>query len=516
MRCTDFLQWLDAIPDGPGANDIDPPPDDPPALDRKRRRVEDAQGREAATGYCGKKRKGADHRSDFRTPPLSRTVSRTSIGRKMDESQESCGEATPNAKRQNKSGGANDKTPRASLLLLQRSRQLSRDGSTASSDKMSAGSSRSRITGSYTSSARKRRREMELGPDGVNIQNFASMGHMSCMLPSGLRALLAELQTSGCAVVSSSRRREIQAATLPGIEVIRDTAFFDPPEDQGRFEAQESPSLADILRVLDKAAEYAERGWDEAGWNVAVHYPLLRLAIPDESQVDIAPCTTADIQRQFLPTSASRQTGGKRVDFCITINPHWPRARFESTPASRAIKGVCRQLPGLSINHTSYHPLADRPIAISIETKRLGGSVENAEIQLGIWQAAQWNMLEMLTRSERSGTAPPLAKEPNPSDSPSSGPELTSLNGLDFLPAIYIVGHEWKFAATTKSSTTTGDDKDGTESGTTLWTEFPIGDTTSVLGIYRIVWCLRRLARYSVEEFWLWHQKNVLQMGTDA
>ncbi|KAI6385178.1 hypothetical protein MCOR23_011662 [Pyricularia oryzae] len=58
---------------------------------------------------------------------------------------------------------------------------------------------------------------------------------------------------------------------------------------------------------------------------------------------------------------------------------------------------------------------------------------------------------------------------------------------LAFLPALIIVGHDWKFAATTR------EDCDGGR--TVLWTESTIGSTSNLLGIYRIIWCVRRLAR---------------------
>ncbi|KAL8386494.1 hypothetical protein RB599_010693 [Gaeumannomyces hyphopodioides] len=157
---------------------------------------------------------------------------------------------------------------------------------------------------------------------------------------------------------------------------------------------------------------------------------------------------------------------------------------------------MCRSgLAGLSINHTGFSPLLQDPIAVSIETKRVGGSVQDAETQLGVWQAAQWNMLDTL--AGQRGVMPPPAVDPKAAKLP------VSINGLDFLPATYIAGHEWKFASTTRSASA--------DKATNLWTECTVGSTNSILGIYKIVWCLRRLARYAAEEYWPWFTCNILQ-----
>ncbi|KAF3759876.1 hypothetical protein M406DRAFT_243505, partial [Cryphonectria parasitica EP155] len=119
--------------------------------------------------------------------------------------------------------------------------------------------------------------------------------------------------------------------------------------------------------------------------------------------------------------------------------------------------------PCFSINHTDFEPLLRSPIAISIETKHPSASGEGAALQVGVWQAAQWSLLQSLTQSQPtscSSTALPA-----------------------FLPAITVVGHDWTLAATTRLG-----------QKTTLWTDCPIGHTRNIIGIYRIIWAIQQLA----------------------
>lgn len=62
---------------------------------------------------------------------------------------------------------------------------------------------------------------------------------------------------------------------------------------------------------------------------------------------------------------------------------------------------------------------------------------------------------------------------------------------IPFLPAIIIQGHEWHFAATTRSGNTT-----------VLWVKQPLGATDSILGIFQIVCALRHLAAWIRMSYW--------------
>ncbi|CAI4213260.1 unnamed protein product [Parascedosporium putredinis] len=150
-------------------------------------------------------------------------------------------------------------------------------------------------------------------------------------------------------------------------------------------------------------------------------------------------CSTAGIIKEYVPCSAS----GKKVDFCIYVDPSYSTA----PESSRQISTLRRSLPLHSINITDLEAVNKTPIAVSIETKRANAALDQAELQIGVWQAAQWNMLEALVtqRVARSVTASGAQGV--------GGVEhkvAEALERLPFLPALIVHGHEWKLAATTR------------------------------------------------------------------
>ncbi|EHA58138.1 hypothetical protein MGG_16483 [Pyricularia oryzae 70-15] len=201
---------------------------------------------------------------------------------------------------------------------------------------------------------------------------------------------------------------------------------------------------------------------------------------------------------------------------------------------AQIIETLRRRTPGTSINYTDFGPLNKWPIAISVETKRPGESGEKAELQVGVWQAAQWRLLEWQRQEQQNKLQIPrylqrslaamdmedeigegeagvrvLSQNIAAVTAPSQILILSSIiPDLVFLPALIIVGHNWKFAATTR------EDCDGGR--TVLWTEFTIGSTSNLLGIYRIIWCVRRLARYVKERYWPWYAEHVRGLCLNA
>ncbi|KAI6523612.1 hypothetical protein MCOR16_007174 [Pyricularia oryzae] len=144
------------------------------------------------------------------------------------------------------------------------------------------------------------------------------------------------------------------------------------------------------------------------------------------------------------------------------------------TPA-QTIEILRRRTPGTSINHTDFGPLNKWPIALSVETKRPGESGEKAELQVGVWQAAQWRLLEWQRQEQKhklqipqhsrqslaamdvedetvEGAAVVGVMDPNTAGitTPSQTSIPPTTPDLVFLPALIIVGHDWKFAATTR------------------------------------------------------------------
>ncbi|EXL63818.1 hypothetical protein FOPG_19910 [Fusarium oxysporum f. sp. conglutinans race 2 54008] len=134
------------------------------------------------------------------------------------------------------------------------------------------------------------------------------------------------------------------------------------------------------------------------------------------------------------------------------------------------------------LNHTSYLGLAARPISASIETKRTGDDEDNAALQIGTWQAAQWNYLESLLIR--------IGGEEHAE---------TALTDLGLLPAIITHGHQWSFAATTR------------EGGKiVLWRQFIFGRTSSIAGIYAIATVVEYLRHWTETAYWEWFKRNIL------
>lgn len=186
-------------------------------------------------------------------------------------------------------------------------------------------------------------------------------------------------------------------------------------------------SLDRVLEVFSAAIECFNEGHAEATWNTLVHWPVFQLALgPIEMSLGAAadripfqrrpacvramPCATARLQ--------SRPYGAKMVDYCIFVEPQGEDAH--QVDQIREIQEY--------INHTDYSPLRRRPIVLSAESKKPGEGYKDAQIQLGVWQAAQWALLESMLASR-----------------------ATHSTLIPFLPALIIQGHEWSFAATTKS-----------------------------------------------------------------
>lgn len=138
--------------------------------------------------------------------------------------------------------------------------------------------------------------------------------------------------------------------------------------------------------------------------------------------------------KEYLPTTAT----SKLVDFCVYLNPEAEADATEAHDYAEAIRQLQLNLPMRSINHTSYLPVASRPISLSLETKRTGKDSDEATLQIGTWHLAQWRMLRgLLTRTGGADHA------------------QAALSELGVLPAIIVQGHKWSFAATTLEGTKT-------------------------------------------------------------
>lgn len=206
--------------------------------------------------------------------------------------------------------------------------------------------------------------------------------------------------------------------------------------------------------------------------------------------------TTARPHGRYKPRSAPN----KLVDFCVYANMD------DDDQLMTAQRALCRQTPTLSVNHTDFDPLQTRPIMFSIETKKTGEHLTKAQLQVGVWHAAQWSFLEStcMVASRQFSTEQDepdmnFTEQNSTTATHSHNSEQNILGKLSFLPGIIVQGHEWSLVLSTR------------ENGkTVLWTKKQFGSTESELGCYQIVAGIRELLRWAECEYLPWFKETIL------
>ncbi|WQF89247.1 Putative PD-(D/E)XK nuclease [Colletotrichum destructivum] len=118
--------------------------------------------------------------------------------------------------------------------------------------------------------------------------------------------------------------------------------------------------------------------------NTKVYAYLLRLALqPDlkdvnSSLINFTVATTARTHHLLHNRGPS-----KMIDFAMYINTKV----VQDTHLSQRIKELRQKFPSNAVNSTLYHFLRNKPISVTIKTKRSDG-LKQAVLQIGIWQAA--------------------------------------------------------------------------------------------------------------------------------
>ncbi|KAH8659540.1 hypothetical protein BGZ61DRAFT_540112 [Ilyonectria robusta] len=273
-----------------------------------------------------------------------------------------------------------------------------------------------------------------------------------------------------------------------------------------------------VLRILAAAAECSTNGHAEADLNASVHQRVLELALqsPDQEEfkhhINFLISSTANI----LPEYAATSTLLRMIDFCIYIDPAFDQSSAASKLQS-AITNLRRHLPGAVLNHTEYRPLRERPIALSIKTKKTGAGWDGAMLQLVVWQSAHWSFLRQLVEGQRrekiaeegartvqqvrQGTVEDSYGDADSTETNSQGqaepqePEIAvqPYPLPDFIPGIIVQGHDWHLVITTT---------DGQQ--TQLRQKVTIGTTNTSKGIYQIVYALQILRQWAQDVYWPW------------
>ncbi|KAK1961307.1 hypothetical protein LY78DRAFT_588983 [Colletotrichum sublineola] len=320
---------------------------------------------------------------------------------------------------------------------------------------------------------------LSLQSDGVQVR---SIDIEDPEMPDTLVSLLdtMEMVALGQQVVPAHLKPEVTALreTSRSLASFRDFVYrTNPSDDENNAPSclanPPDPTIQEVLTIVGEAKYCFDSNQDEAGWNSLVHTSILRAALGfyrENRLVTVTPCFTATV----IPRYRVGRVPGRKVDYVLSIDP--ANDASDGPAAVAAVTQLRLELDEQSITHTSFLPLSDRPISVSIETKRGGDQEKKAQLQMGVWQAAQWKMLSQLVDAQ-------------------------ALDQLAFLPGVVIQGHQWRLVATTCR-----------DHKTTLWTARQFGSTETPLGTFQAIAGLQALHRWTVEVYWPWYKRNVLKL----
>ncbi|KAL1873434.1 hypothetical protein VTK73DRAFT_979 [Phialemonium thermophilum] len=217
--------------------------------------------------------------------------------------------------------------------------------------------------------------------------------------------------------------------------------------------------------------ELALEGVDSVSYELITTAPI----IPDFLPVSLASSgldASTDITESSMP-SAVLTSQQKMVDFAILLEAD------EGLPLQSAITTLLERRLSLgqkSINQTDYGRLIELPAPIAIETKTAEGSVEEAKVQLGVWTAAWFRRMKMLMRDMTAADA-----ESTPSSSTTQRTSATTIS----IPLLLVVGERWSLFYACEQN-----------GRITISTSEVIGDTSTILGIYKLMRCLRSIGQW--------------------
>ncbi|KAH7016006.1 uncharacterized protein B0I36DRAFT_336321 [Microdochium trichocladiopsis] len=367
-------------------------------------------------------------------------------GQQLSSSKRPLGLMSPPTSQPTSRGSSPSKRPRPSNDTPEeatprptRSHRLAINHSRASS--MSA-----RSESSASSSPSKQLAQLRIIPAELGGAEVCDIDVEDERLPDALADLILALQAKS-PLVSPSARNDIQAH----YEGTRATRQWRDPALYGseRSAIGPTPQPDFVDHIVRQARECSEGMFDEQAWASMVYYPLLYKAVSaiqpgrwmdttsptaDElADLLVVPCSTASI----VPQCRKPGTPFKKVDFAIAYRPQ-DKHRDSETPAESSRYEQLKRFmlasasPELSLNHTSYPGLRDKPIVLSVEVKRTGDGADAAKLQLLTWLSAQWLKIDELCA---------LASSPG-------------MQKPAYLLALLIQGHDWNLVACSRCAVT--------------------------------------------------------------
>ncbi|RMJ01628.1 hypothetical protein BHE90_015342 [Fusarium euwallaceae] len=293
-------------------------------------------------------------------------------------------------------------------------------------------------------------------------------------LPPDVDQLFRQVQAirAGRNIVPQSVKDQVLAAVEVVDDDLTEASFYDSRQwatGCGLTPWDEQRELELFKELVGMTHECEDEGYAESAWNSSVHQPFLLHSLACFSGLirhfDV---TSAPINKQYVPKHSSGiDTQSKKVDFCINL------AASDIMVASRKRRSMASD--SCSINHTSYRPIQDRPIAINIETKTPSTAGEEAKAQLSVWTHAHLKRLRSLSCT-----------------SSASAVNIT-------IPVISVSGGKWTLYFIRDQP-----------HGIDLIPTRTIGSTDTLVGCYKLVAFLRHLGAWVQTVYRDWLLENVL------
>ena len=231
-----------------------------------------------------------------------------------------------------------------------------------------------------------------------------------------------------------------------------------------------------VEEIVDNAEECRNRYLPEPAWNSRVHSRLLELALKGycySRGVWFDDITTARISDpQLLPKTTKGKLESKMADYALTLS---------STTIDQRVEELLRDRGLLSVNQTTAQHVRFLPLSVAMETKAGAISEPDALVQLSLWATSHYKKLRQLCLSDAT---------------------------LPILPMVVMQGNEWKLLIASPT-----DPLEPNRDGIVIYEHQLLGSSSSIFGVYQIVKAVRRLARWSVDEYQPWFNQHILGIG---
>ncbi|KAK5109423.1 hypothetical protein LTR85_002687 [Meristemomyces frigidus] len=295
----------------------------------------------------------------------------------------------------------------------------------------------------------------------------------SAKLSDDARQLVRQVRrfAAGFETVPQALRESMEEAYPDDMDLTQNVTYV--PDSQ-RASLGDDLSHRDVASICRQAQGCQHRNEYEAAWNSHVHGPLLSLVVElscHKSTVGSTNVTTARLNPRFKPMVDISQAPlpGKVVDFVFFLEPsNVTEMEFGALP--------WEPNHGHDFNHILHGPIANRPIAISMETKREGEGQTTGRTQLDIWVTAQFNRLQELAGIDTAG--------------------------LPTLPLLLTQGPAWFLLLAHR-------EQEGEALVTTIFEKITLGDIARPSGVFRVVSSLLLLVHWAQTVFRPWFERAV-------